>query len=302
MTAANPPFPNFTNIIFNSSYFSSNSSGGLTQTEADNRYLIKIEPDTASSSETFNGGIITQDIDTHLTSQNLNLGNTNYKTGTVNLGAGIGSTGIINVGALGTSTVNIHGNITLGDNTLTPLNLVGACRASSLISNNLNANSDVLYLGTNTTLTTATNIGSGTHPTTIYGNSITFSQSLTLANQVPTASTSQLGSLFTSPAFTWNTSAGVAIATTPTLPIGVYHFDFSVTTNGTFVYNFLYISPEDLQWRCPFIQIAASGTRSACATGSYTFSISTPKTMSLYVYAANANTLDYAEWNIYRIG
>ena len=167
MTAANPPFPNFTNIIFNSSYFSNDSSGGLTQSEADGRYLIKIEPDTASSTETFNGGIITQSIDTHLTSQNLNIGSTNYKTGTINLGTGIGSTGVINVGALGSSTVHLHGNITLGDNTANPLYLVGACQASSLISNNLDANSDILNLGTNTTLTTSTNIGSGTHPITI---------------------------------------------------------------------------------------------------------------------------------------
>ena len=56
MTTA--PFPNYNGIPYNRSFFASSSTTGITQAQSDFRYLQKNSPDTATSTETFSGGII----------------------------------------------------------------------------------------------------------------------------------------------------------------------------------------------------------------------------------------------------
>ena len=57
MTTANAPFPNYNGIPYNRSFFASSSTTGITQAQSDFRYLQKNSPDTATSLETFSGGI-----------------------------------------------------------------------------------------------------------------------------------------------------------------------------------------------------------------------------------------------------
>ena len=66
MTSANAPYPTFNGIIYNKAFFST-SSDGLTTAKANALYLQKTVADTATSLETFSGGILTTDIDTQIT-------------------------------------------------------------------------------------------------------------------------------------------------------------------------------------------------------------------------------------------
>ena len=61
MTTANAPYPNYNGIPYNRSFFTSTTTG-ITQYQSDNRYLQKSSADTATSLETFSGGIITQGL------------------------------------------------------------------------------------------------------------------------------------------------------------------------------------------------------------------------------------------------
>ena len=73
MTTANAPFPNYNGIPYNRSFFAS-SSTGITQAQTDARYLQKTTADTATSLETFSGGIITQGL-TIASTSNITLAN-----------------------------------------------------------------------------------------------------------------------------------------------------------------------------------------------------------------------------------
>ena len=63
MSSQNPPYPYFSGITYNSSFFSSSSSG-LTQSQANALYLKKTVSDIATASETFSGGILASSVDT----------------------------------------------------------------------------------------------------------------------------------------------------------------------------------------------------------------------------------------------
>ena len=91
MTTQPAPYPYFIGIDYNNSFFASGSSGSLSQAQADARYLIKIETDSASSLETFSGGIATENIDTSSLTQDLNIGNSNNRTADIYIGAGLES-------------------------------------------------------------------------------------------------------------------------------------------------------------------------------------------------------------------
>ena len=119
MSSQNPPYPYFSGITYNSSFFSSSSSG-LTQSQANALYLKKIVSDIATASETFSGGILASSVDTAtptvnyallsgLTSGDLgiatnqiggavSIGNKANKTGDINIGNGSGMIGKINLG------------------------------------------------------------------------------------------------------------------------------------------------------------------------------------------------------------
>ena len=72
MTTANAPYPNYNGIPYNRSFFTSATTTGITQYQSDNRYLQKSSADTATSLETFSGGIITQGL-TLASTSNINL-------------------------------------------------------------------------------------------------------------------------------------------------------------------------------------------------------------------------------------
>lgn len=62
MSSDNPPYPYYDGIPFNPSFFTSDSGSGLSEAQANAKYLRKTVPDTATSLETFNGGIITPSL------------------------------------------------------------------------------------------------------------------------------------------------------------------------------------------------------------------------------------------------
>jgi hypothetical protein len=107
MAEYQPPIPNPPNIPFNPSEFlyPSSGGGGLSQAQADARYLIKINPDFASALETFTSGIETTTVED------------------VTSGSGIlsiDSSNILNIGGTTCSTLNIGNplsNTTLFGNT-----------------------------------------------------------------------------------------------------------------------------------------------------------------------------------------
>ena len=62
MSSSNPPYPYYNGIPFNPSFFTSDSGSGLTENEANAKYLRKTVPDEATALETFNGGIVTPSL------------------------------------------------------------------------------------------------------------------------------------------------------------------------------------------------------------------------------------------------
>jgi hypothetical protein len=89
MTSANAPYPYFNGITYNPSFFSSSTSTGITQTQANLLYLKKTTADIATALETFSGGIKSSSYDASDT-----------------------ATGITAL-AIGSSV--IHGNIVIGN-------------------------------------------------------------------------------------------------------------------------------------------------------------------------------------------
>ena len=83
MSIEPPPEFFFNGIHFNSSYYQEDKKG-ITKSEANSTYLRKLTPDTATALETFNSGIKTDNIQTILNNNNLNIG-TNT-TADINIG------------------------------------------------------------------------------------------------------------------------------------------------------------------------------------------------------------------------
>ena len=105
MSSSTPPYPYFNGITYNPSYFSSssNSSGGLSIGVANTLYLRKKTADTATSFETFSGGISSTTIQAY-----------NYdavsSTSTITIGAGqtgVGG-GALSIGANASRTGPIY--------------------------------------------------------------------------------------------------------------------------------------------------------------------------------------------------
>jgi hypothetical protein len=109
MAEYQPPIPNPPNIPFNPSEFlyPSSQGEGLSQAQADARYLIKINPDSASALETFTSGIETTTVeDVTSGSGILSIDSSN----TLNIGGTTCST--LNIGNP-LSNTTIFGNTTL---------------------------------------------------------------------------------------------------------------------------------------------------------------------------------------------
>ena len=62
MSSTNAPYPSFSGITYNKSFFVS-SSGGLTTAQGNAFYLQKTVADTATAIETFSGGIKSDTLD-----------------------------------------------------------------------------------------------------------------------------------------------------------------------------------------------------------------------------------------------
>jgi len=173
MTSASPPYPWFSGITYNPSFFAS-STGDLTKAQANALYLRKTVPDIATALETFNGGIQTNNIDSigndlYLNSSNtLNIGTltnpllnmvtqnsstsiVNIKTGTfttgdVNICTGNGRAGVLHLGdgnnLLAGSGTHINNgtfnasntNIANGDNTSGSVNILSGVSSTGTIN------------------------------------------------------------------------------------------------------------------------------------------------------------------------
>jgi len=162
MTSQNPPYPYFTGITYNSSFFSSTSSN-LTQGEANLLYLRKTVSDTAVATETFSAGIVassvtTPSIGTSGSGVDLSIGNA-LVGGKLNLGNGSNHGGQIAIGSLtanpyisiGTAGLGASTNIQIGSSSGSSLTIL---QSSSAITGALTvaSNIDTSALSTNFSL------------------------------------------------------------------------------------------------------------------------------------------------------
>ena len=115
ITAPAPTFY-FNNIIFNSSFYPSTSTSGITQTQADARYLIKISSDTATSSENFSLGLTSLNVEPTVATGNLTIAGT-QTTGNLFIG-GSQTTGNISIGYNASATASNIGSVTIGSRNL----------------------------------------------------------------------------------------------------------------------------------------------------------------------------------------
>ena len=158
MTALPPPTYYFNGITFNSAFYNSSSSGGLTQAQANALYLQKTTADTATVLETFSGGINTTAVDVTSTGT-LALGN--LRSTGVNIG--VGNAGTINIGGANTTSIALTGVATTSGS----LTSSGTVRGSSIIapSHDSPAGTTTLTIG-GTNATGTINVGgSGINPT-----------------------------------------------------------------------------------------------------------------------------------------
>ena len=145
MTSANPPYPYFNGITYNSQYFASSGSG-LTQSQANALYLRKTTADTATALETFTGGIASNSIQSTTASTDMSIGSS-QTSGILNLGTGASRT-----------SAGADVNIATGAS--------NAC-AVNVMNGNTTAGSVNIANGTGATQTTAVNIASGSTTNTV---------------------------------------------------------------------------------------------------------------------------------------
>ena len=140
MTSQNPPYPNFTGITYNSSFFSTGSTS-LTQAVANTLYLRKKVADTATALETFNNGLIASNITCNgtITSTNFDIGfgdtnlalGTSVGVGTINIGASQ-STGVLNIGTGGRSIGGLGGGINIGTSSSAPISIGSSVNTTTI--------------------------------------------------------------------------------------------------------------------------------------------------------------------------
>ena len=233
MTSANPPYPYFNGITYNSQYFASSGSG-LTQSQANALYLKKNTADTASALETFSGGIVSDSYDSSTSSATTTIGASNL-TGNINIGNGNRTAGNINIGT-GTFSASTTA-ISIGT-ALTTTNLQGPTSVYSLNAMTSGLMANVLNLG-NANSTTSVNLGTNANVATIsigtVGTTTTINGPLTLTQPpsfnyttLPTLTTSQQGYIY----------GGDFSGTTMTSPTKVLS-SFQVLKAGNYVFTFL---------------------------------------------------------------
>lgn len=231
MTSANPPYPYFNGITYNSQFFNtstSSSTGGLTQAQANLLYLQKTTNDTATALETFSAGILTNTIDAE-TSGELTIGGTNATSIALNepvtMSGTLGVTGVL-------SANNANG---LKTNKIEPLNTTG----------------NDIVIGSTISSTNSVIIGKSTggvgvaFPSGIKSNSIEprlLTNNMTIGSTIDNANTITIGKngsqqvSFPSGLITSNSTVGIV---TPKLnaQVGAGLFIGSNSTSGVFIGN-----------------------------------------------------------------
>ena len=183
MSSFPPPNVYFNGIIYDSDYFISSSSSGLTVSQANAKYLRKTTTDTATALETFTGGIKTNSIDTVASTDNLIInsgtGNTTLgaSSGTVYIGsAQVGLGSIIQLGtsvstarvAGSISTPSIYpstasGTLTIGNDGLNTISIGGSSGRTAPISigTGISTANGTVLISNNANSTSSIKIGDG---------------------------------------------------------------------------------------------------------------------------------------------
>ena len=162
MTSVSPPTYYFNGITFNSAFYTTSSSGGLSQSQANALYLKKNTADTASALETFSGGIVSDSYDSSTSSATTTLAANNL-TGNINIGNGNRTAGTISIGS-GTTSASTAA-ISIGTD-LTTINLKGNAKVYSMDAMTTGLTANTLSLGTGSS-TTAVSLGTNANVTTI---------------------------------------------------------------------------------------------------------------------------------------
>jgi hypothetical protein len=230
MSSSNPPYPYYDGIPFNPSFFTSDT-GGLSQATANNLYLRKSVPDTATAQETFSLGIKAQKVDgllsssimyvgNNITSGSLILGNTGIRTknqgifeaysirtpattGQLAICTDLVAGGSVEIGSVN-GTVNLLGSASGGVNVPTSggvsTNAVNVAYLTSQLTNVATLNQVQIFTGTNT----------------FNNNSVTFGRPLTVSYSPSLiTSSSMIGySISTAVALFTLTNAGQAYSVT----------------------------------------------------------------------------------------
>ena len=257
MTTKPPPLYYFSGINFNSGYYTTTDEGvSLTQSEADSRYLIKTQADTASGIETFSNGIKSNTIDTINTTDITNI-STN-SSGNIFIGTSasrtssnpiqIGTTAsLIRFGTSSNSQISSN-NLTMSNvqclnlNSITPsatFGLLGSHTGAINIGNIVSRTGDI-SIASNQTIGTG-NIVLGSSSITGAGTqNITINRPLTLAYQPSiTNSFFQLGysEEQTGTPQSLSTSGGTVFTSLLTGPLtsiyGIYVINYTITINIT---------------------------------------------------------------------
>ena len=160
MSAFPPPNVYFNGIIYDSDYFTQSSSG-LTLSQANAKYLQKTTSDTASALETFSGGILSNTINPTTTGGTIQIGhgatNNNVEIASqvnrsvvLHLGDGNTSSGGIHIGngAGSSNNVNIINGAYTSGQTAGTVNILSGSNAVGTLGGNCN-----LFTGSRGTLT-----------------------------------------------------------------------------------------------------------------------------------------------------
>ena len=146
MASYPPPTENLP--IFDGTVFSTTLSSGLTKEQADEIYLQKNTPDTATALETFDSGMSTNLIIPETSTDTLNIGGGFVNTGDISLNTG----GAV----LLTSTSNVSLGTDIGDINIGPVQSSGTINIGTAA-----ARSGEINIGSGLTSTATINIGSG---------------------------------------------------------------------------------------------------------------------------------------------
>jgi hypothetical protein len=262
MTTSTPPDYYFPDIEFNPDFFE-DTTETITKKDADARYLIKTEQDTATAIETFTGGIKTNSIESVLTTDvsnilinstgNINIGTSASRTTTNPIVIGNATNSIVRFGTsglqmstLGTPTATLQAIATAGISIQTPaaaFNFLSNQTGILNIGTASNRSGDINIANTLTTGTCNIVLGSGS--LTTGQQLITINRPLSIAYTVPPSQLNQIGgsTFITASQVTYGSTGGTLnLATINSIPIGVYQVFYNIATTIT-------VSPANLTER-----------------------------------------------------